>query len=54
MQTREHALERATEMANSYITEKGSKALGDQSFEDLVDRFFALILEHNQDLDWVE
>jgi hypothetical protein len=54
MQTREQALESATEMANSYITEKGSEALGDRSFEDLVDRFLALILEHNQDPDWVE
>ena len=54
MRTRHEALDSATAMATSYISDHGRDILEDRSFDDLVDRFYALTMEHSDDLDWVE
>lgn len=53
MATQEQVLRMATSFANTYIEEHGYEALGEQSFDELVDTFNGLV-EMNQDLLWFE
>ena len=53
MATHENTLRRAVQWANGYIRDRGTADLGDRSYDDLVDSFYALV-EGSGDDEWAE